>query len=412
MTKALDVYLHDNLVGKLAQDKHGQMAFIYDEGWLSNPTAKPLSQSLALQKESFRQKQCRGYFAGILPEESNRNIIAKNLGISARNDFAMLARIGGECVGAVTFIPAGEQLRNHLGEYEQLTDQKLANIIKELPVRPLMAGEDGIRLSLAGAQDKIAVYIENGKTFKPLYGALSTHIIKPANQRFKGLIFNEYICLKLSSIVGLPTAKAEIASVEGMDYLLIERFDRRVDKNDKKVRLHQEDFCQALGIVSEMKHEAEGGPTLKACFSLLRKISSRPVVDLQHLLDAVIFNFLVGNNDAHGKNFSILYNDQLGVGLTPLYDILSTAFYSELSSTMAMKIGGEYIADKVLPKHFEKLAEDAELAIPRVKERVIELTNKVLTNLEKIDLDNPIVQEIIALIKTRCERTLSLFAIK
>lgn len=409
MTKALDVYLHDNLVGQLVQDRHGQMVFTYDEKWLGNPTAMPLSQSLPLQKESFKQKQCRGYFAGVLPEESKRDIIARNLGISARNDFALLKEIGGECAGAVTFIPTGESLPANEGNYCLLNDKELASIIKELPARPLMAGKDGIRLSLAGAQDKLAIYYEGGKISIPLNGAISTHILKPAHERFKELVYNEALCLKLAAIVGLPTAKVEIASVEGMDYLLIERFDRKVGPDGKKVRLHQEDFCQALGIVSEMKYEAEGGPTLKSCFNLVRKVSARPVVDLQHLLDAVVFNFLVGNNDAHGKNFSILYSDEIGVGFTPLYDILSTAFYPELSSKMAMKIGGEYIADKVLPRHFEKLAEDAELAKPRVKERVIELTNEVLISLEKIEIDNLAVQPIITLIKSRCERTLKLF---
>lgn len=410
MTKTLDVYLHDNFVGQLVQDKHGQMVFTYDKKWLNNPAAIPLSQSLPLQKEPFMQKQCRGYFAGILPEESKRDIIARNLGISTRNDFAMLERIGGECAGAVTFIPTGEQLRNHLGEYKQLTDQELANIIKELPTRPLMAGADGIRLSLAGAQDKVAVYIENGKTYIPLDGALSTHIIKPAHQRFKGLIFNEYICLKLAKMVGLYAANVEIASVQGIEYLLIERFDRKINKEGKRVRLHQEDFCQALGIVSEMKYEAEGGPNLKTCFNLLRKISSRPAVDLQHLLDAVIFNFLIGNNDAHGKNFSLLYFDKDDVRLAPLYDILSTAYYSELSNKMAMKIGGEYVADKLLPKHFEKLAEDTELAKPRVKERVIELTKVVLSNLDKIEINNSIVNDILTMIKIRCVKALGIFS--
>jgi serine/threonine-protein kinase HipA len=409
MSKILDVYLHNNFVGHLVQDKHGQMLFTYSESWLTNSDAMPLSQSLPLRKEAFKQKQCRGYFAGILPEEGKRDIIARNLGISVGNDFALLKEIGGECAGAVIFLPAGEQLDNHAGKYKQLTEQELANIIQELPIKPLMAGKDGIRLSLAGAQDKIAVYIENNKIFIPIDGALSTHIIKPAHQRFQGLIFNEYICLKLAKLSGLHVANAEVASVKGMNYLLIERFDRKINKDGKKVRLHQEDFCQALGIISEMKYEAEGGPNLKTCFNLVRKISSRPAIDLQRLLDAVIFNFLVGNNDAHGKNFSFLYFSKDDVRLAPLYDIISTAYYPELSNKMAMKIGGEYIAERVRPNHFGKLAIDTGLAKPRVKERIVDLTKIVLNNLAQIEVDNTIVEEIKILVKTRCERTLSLF---
>jgi serine/threonine-protein kinase HipA len=108
--------------------------------------------------------------------------------------------------------------------------------------------------------------------------------------------------MKLAVMTGIPTAKVKISSACGMDYLLIESYDRKI-KNGKEVRLHQKDFCQALGIVSEIKCEAEDGPILKACFNLIRNTSTRPVIDLQHLLDAVIFNFLIGNNDAHGKNF-------------------------------------------------------------------------------------------------------------
>lgn len=403
MKKTLDVYLYNKLVGKLSQDIHGQMTFVYTEEWLSNPSSIPLSYSLPLQKEIFRQKQCRPYFAGVLPEENKRTIIAKNLGISDKNDFALLKEIGGECAGAVTLIPVGESLDDVESSYQPLTNQELANIIRKLPTRPLMAGNDGIRLSLAGAQDKLAIHYENGKFSIPLNGAMSTHILKPANNRFEGLVFNEALCLKLAAMIGLPAAKVEAASVEGMDYLLVERFDRKVDESGKKVRLHQEDFCQALGIVSEMKYESEGGPNLKACFDLIRKISTRPVVDLQHLLDAVIFNFLVGNNDAHGKNFSILYDDG-SIGLTPLYDIVSTEFYKELNNKMAMRIGGEYIAEKILPRHFEKLAEDAGFAKPRVKERVLDVANKVMLSVEKIEIDNDIVREIIAMIKIRCER--------
>jgi serine/threonine-protein kinase HipA len=152
-------------------------------------------------------------------------------------------------------------------------------------------------------------------------------------------------------------------------------------------RLHQEDFCQALGIVSEMKYEKEGGPSLKQCFGLLREVSGAPVIDLARLLDAVIFNFLVGNNDAYGKNFSLLY---AGAGtalqeirLTPLYDVVSTCYYPELTGEMAMKIGREYACDRVSRQDFDQLAVDAGLAMPLVRRRVPELAESVTSNLEK-----------------------------
>src|SRR4051794_9468094 len=195
MARTLDVYLLDDLTGHLRQDDGGEIVFEYVESWLSNPVAAPLSQSLPLRKKRFKRKECRGYFGGILPEQEKREIIARNLGISARNDYAMLERIGGECAGAVTFIPSGDALPEENYDYRKLTDTELAGILRELPKRPLLAGDKGIRLSLAGAQDKVAARIEGGKISLPLGGAPSTHILKPAVQRFEGVVFNEALCM-------------------------------------------------------------------------------------------------------------------------------------------------------------------------------------------------------------------------
>src|ERR1019366_5460237 len=163
MARTLDVYLHSDLAGHLIQDAGGGMVFDYAESWLNKPGATPLSQSLPLRTKRFKRNECRGFFAGILPDEAKREIIARNLGISARNDYAMLERIGGECAGAVTFVPAGQALPEQNYSYRKLSAEDLAEILNELPKRPLLAGEDGMRLSLAGAQDKIAVRIENGE---------------------------------------------------------------------------------------------------------------------------------------------------------------------------------------------------------------------------------------------------------
>ena len=156
MVRTLDVYLHTELVGHLIQDDGGQMVFDYNESWLQKSNATPLSLSLPLRSERFKRNECRGFFAGILPDESKREIIAHNLGISARNDHAMLEQIGGECAGAVTCVSTGEQLPERNYGYRTLSSPELAALLKQLPKRPLLAGEDGLRLSLAGTQDKLA----------------------------------------------------------------------------------------------------------------------------------------------------------------------------------------------------------------------------------------------------------------
>ena len=262
MERMLDVYLQERRVGHLIQDDGGQMSFEYVESWLAQPGATALSQSLPLRKERFPAKECRGFFGGILPEESKREIIARNLGISARNDYAMLEQIGGECAGAVTFLPAGQELPKRDYHYRKLDAKELAGILRELPKRPLLAGEKGIRLSLAGAQDKVAVRIEGEEVSLPLGGAPSTHILKPAVERFVGVVFNEALCMTLAAHMNLPAAKVETRKVEDVEYLQVERYDRKhvtIDGAPGIERLHQEDFCQAQNIVSELKYQKEGG---------------------------------------------------------------------------------------------------------------------------------------------------------
>ncbi|MCH8135169.1 MAG: HipA N-terminal domain-containing protein, partial [Proteobacteria bacterium] len=167
MARNLNVYYDRELAGQLIQDDGGQMTFQYDKDWLTKPEPIPLSRSLPLREELFTQKDCRAFFGGTLPEEGNRKVIARILGISDKNDFAMLEQIGGECAGAISFLPEDEEIPENDDRYRELADDELARILRELPRRPLMAGEDGIRLSLAGAQDKIAVRVDDVKISIP-----------------------------------------------------------------------------------------------------------------------------------------------------------------------------------------------------------------------------------------------------
>jgi serine/threonine-protein kinase HipA len=206
--------------------------------------------------------------------------------------------------------------------------------------------------------------------------------------------------------MNLPTAKVETRKVEDVEYLQVERYDRKrvtIDGAPGVERLHQEDLCQALNIVSELKYQKEGGPSFKQCFTLLRNVSTTPVIELGNLLDAGIFNYLVGNNDAHGKNFSLVYPDK-EIRLAPLYDAISTIYYPELSSDMAMRIGREYSSDEVTPKDFEQLAGDADLAKPLVRRRVPELAAAAIEALDKMNITDKVSDEVAGLIRKRCTR--------
>ncbi len=403
MVKTLDVYFHEKIVGQLIQDSHGDVTFTYSSSWLDDPDAIRISCSLPLQKEIFTRKQCHAFFEGILPEENQRKIIARNLGISANNDFSMLEKIGGECAGALSFMPAGEKSNPSIDDYYELSSMELPNILRELPTRPLLAGEKNVRLSLAGVQDKLAVYIKDNKIYLPLNSAPSTHILKPDFTIYEDVIFNEAFCLKLAKKIGLSVAEADIKKIDDINYLLIKRYDRIFSDGEEEIkiyRIHQEDFCQALGIRSINKYQNEGGPSLKQCFDLIRRESSVPVIDLEKMLNAVIFNYLIGNCDAHGKNFSLLYLEELR--LAPLYDLICTLYYEDLDKKMAMKLGGEYQTNNIRIENFYKLADEIGFAKPEVRRCILELIDKILSLLSAVEVQHPSQEKVAGLIKTRC----------
>jgi len=405
MARTLDVYLAHELVGRLIQDDHGQVAFDYAASWLDKDGAFPISHSLPLRPERFTQKECIGFFGGILPEEGNRKVIARILQISDKNDFAMLERIGGECAGALTFLPEGSAPPAPHNDYRELSGGELADILRTLPKRPLLAGEKGVRMSLAGAQDKIAVRVDaDGTISLPLGYAPSTHILKPAIATWEGVVSNEVFCMRLARTVGLAAAETTAHQVEDIAYLLSERYDRTIDKDGTVQRLHQEDFCQALGIPPEIKYEAEGGPGLKECIAMLRRTSDNPVQDLGAMIDAVFFNLLIGNNDAHAKNYALLYGTDGTRRLAPLYDLVSTVYYPEIENRLAMKIGGEANPDLVSGKEIEAFAKDAELGPALVKRRVSEFADRLRLRIREMEKPDEIAEQLAVLISERCER--------
>ena len=364
----LTVHLNNEPVGTLEQDASGLLRFTYAPEWLERDNAAPLSRMLPLSPDPYENKHARPFFAGILPEAGPRAAIARILGISEGNDFAMLERIGGECAGAVSLLPEGHQPLHVESRTRALDEEELVSIVHELPRRPLMAGEEGIRLSLAGAQDKLPVVIDSEAIALPLGNTPSTHIIKPEPERFPDLVANEAFCMELARHVGLNVAEATTRTIGATPCIVVTRYDREV-RPDGAIRLHQEDFCQALGRPPEHKYQQEGGPTVRDCVALLREWSTTPVLDILAFVDALIFNMLIGNADAHGKNYSMVYAGGTR-RLAPLYDLVSTIAWPELSTRLAMNIGhGESVND-LNPAHFKRLAEECDLGWPMIRERV------------------------------------------
>lgn len=379
---ALLVVLNSQRVGRLEEDDRGGLRFSYDQVWLQKPGALPLSRSLPLQATVFSGKEARAFFAGLLPEGEPRGQVAKILGISAANDFAMLAGIGGECAGAVSLLPEGEVPTDaKTGRHRRLTEPEIRQIVAELPRRPLLAGRDGLRLSLAGAQDKLPVIVYDNAISLPLGGTPSTHILKREPDRFPGLAANEMFCMTLARAVGLNVPKIIFRRVGEKPCLLVERYDRRTDENGVTVRIHQEDFCQAMGLPPERKYQAEGGPTIPDCVALLRDWSTVPVLDISAFINGLIFNVLIGNTDAHGKNYSLLYSGRER-RLAPFYDLVSTLYWPELSRPLAMKIGGCDSIDAFSIGDWKKMAAESGLGWPMLRERMAEDCRAVLSKLD------------------------------
>ncbi len=377
--KVLNVWWDGRLVGQFTQDRHGDIAFAYAQAWLDDGETLPLSASLPKRSDRFSRRECRPFFGGLLPEESQRLIAAQALGVSPANDFALLDRLGGDVAGALQLLPEGQDPTNTGpigGQPTPLNEAGIARVLDALPTRPLLAGQEGLRLSLAGAQSKVPVVLINGQVALPLPGRATTHILKPPIARFNGTTENEAFVMRLAAAIGLDVAPVEPRSAEGRPFLLVERYDRFRDDSGVVRRIHQEDFCQALGVPPETKYASEGGPTFKDCFELLRRVSVRPATDVLKLLDAAIFNLIVGNADAHGKNFSILYDDQ-GPRMAPLYDLISTVTYPDLSPKMAMRIGKRATLAEMDADGWEAFAKDAGIGLPLLRRRVAELCDAV-----------------------------------
>lgn len=409
--RALAVWCFGRSAGTLT-DAGRSPVFAYDAAWLDGGMP-PLSQSLPLDG-SFAPEAAGAFFGGLLPEGMPRELMARRLGVSSANDFALLAAVGGDTAGAISLQPLDQEPQAD-GDVEWLGDDALARLIDELPTRPMHADDDGeYRLSLAGAQDKLPVVVDDGGRIGLTKGQTpSTHILKTPIARLDDTVVNEAFCLAFARAMGIDAATATPRRAGEREFLLVERYDRR-SGNDAgaATRLHQEDFCQALGVPAQRKYQAEGGPSLADCFSLLRAATAVPAREIVKLLDDVALSFLVGNHDAHGKNYSLLYLPENGSAvLAPAYDVISTFAYHRthnLSRKMAMSIGGEYRPDYVRARHLARMLEEAGLGAASARRRLLghaarasRLARAVRDEFRDAGWDAPVLERIATLVDAR-----------
>ena len=293
----LDVYFHNKKVGIL-KEHNSRLSFKY----LDDAT-EAIAHQLPLQKEAFGDKETRSFFSNLLPEGDVVKKIAQIKQVSLNNPFALLRELGGECAGAVSLYPQ-DMTPIFDDTLNEISEEELATLLNKLSQTPLLTGE-GIRLSLAGAQEKLALTIfpDDDKYYKPSDKYISTWILKPENRNFPDLIYNEYFCMKLAGLMGLNVATSKIKKFGSVTAYMTKRFDRQ----NTIQRIQQEDFCQGLGLSNKKYQRTEGGPSLKQCFQFIHNNLANKAKDELHFLKSIVFNFLIGNSDAHGKNFSYLH---------------------------------------------------------------------------------------------------------
>lgn len=337
-------------VGRLTCDP---LTFVYEQAWLETEDRFPISVALPLSTEIFGDAPVRAFFFNLLPEGNVRRRLCARLGISEGNDYRLLTEIGGECAGALSVAKSAKP--EEASEYLPLSDEELTKRIARGGALVSAAGEEGVRLSLAGAQDKLPVYLQGEEMYLPKGAGPSNHILKLDSRDFKQLPVNEVMILRLAEASGLPTVRARLRRLGRSMAALIERFDRK--RNGVIARLHQEDFCQALGVPAERKYEAEGGPRFAECVELLRAHSISPLEDVHSLTRWQLFNVAVGNAAGHAKNLALLHGPG-GTRLAPFYDLVSTRAYPRVEGRLAMSVGGNFNPDTLQRKNWARFAAD------------------------------------------------------
>jgi serine/threonine-protein kinase HipA len=413
VSRSLDVYLGGAKAGTLRQDEAGSLSYAYEPGYLAGREPRAISFSMPLQEAPYADRVARPFFSGLLPDESARQRLAGALGISAGNAFGLLEVIGGECAGALSLYPAGQMPPSPDDDgVETLSPARLAEILGKLRERPLLGGEEGVRLSLAGAQDKLAVCIEGETIGLAKGGRPTTHILKASIQALDGSVENELFCLRLAARLKLPAPRVEMRRSGTIPFLLVERYDRLQHKDGTILRLHQEDFCQALSVPPELKYEEEGGPGVERSLDLIDRAAARPAADRLSFIRMLIFHYLVGNADAHGKNYALLYRGK-APDLAPLYDVVCTAAYPRLAKKLAMTIGERSVADTIQLKHWLTLVPDTRAArrllvrdMTELARRIGDEADELLAEFEDAGITHEILKAIRAVIETRATHLL------
>ena len=355
-----------NLIGRVRADKAGRLSLDYEARWLESPHGHSLSVSMPLAQITYPHKPVLSYLWNLLPE--NPNVLQRwgqQYHVSAANPFKLLAQVGADVPGATQFIPPErlEEIQSaQQPTIEWMTIDELAERLRQLraDIAAVRRPGDIGKMSLPGAQAKTAYYWDKQRNRWGVPGGRTptTHIIKPCVPGFDGFVENEHLCQDIASRLGMPAANSYVLALD-QTYIVVERYDRLPPAPGSSFvqRIHQEDMCQALGMMPARKYQEDGGPDIAQIVTLIRRVSSDPDTDVDRFLQANMFNWLIGGTDGHLKNYSILVSAGDEIRLAPLYDLSSQLPYPELIALrVSMKIGDHYDIWRVGIADWRKLA--------------------------------------------------------
>lgn len=384
MTTELVALLDGKEVGRVRRDVRGRLSFIYDDAWRNAADAYPMSLSMPLGAKEHGHVVIEAFLWGLLPD--NEQVLSRwaaKFHVSARNVFALISNVGEDCAGAVQFMTPERLAAIRSGKEDKVEWLSESDIAKRLEA--LRADHAAWRLprdtgqfSLAGAQPKTALLFQNDRWGIPSGRLPTTHILKPPTGYFDGHAENEHICLMLARGLGLPAAQSKVMRFKNEIAIVIERYDRQHKGNDI-IRVHQEDVCQALGIMPTKKYQNEGGPSAFNIAELLRTYSTDRQNDLDTFIAAMGFNWLIAGTDAHAKNFSLLLSGRR-IRLAPLYDIASILPYDEFDLQkvkLAMKIGDEYQLSHIRQRQWQKFAREMRTEADELIELLVSMAKQL-----------------------------------
>lgn len=356
---ALHVFDATVRVGGLGYESLDEtFSFDYDPRWRELSESYSISPHISKLGPSALSNTIRRFLENLLPEGRALDIVATTNQVAKNNIYGLIRELGQETSGALSFLSENAQPMRSNSSKREISRDELRHRINERAQVPFMVWDGRVRMSIAGYQDKLAVYLDQDHLYLVEGELASTHILKPepSEARLPMLVANEHFCMSLARRLGLVAAPVSILRLPD-PVLLIERFDRVREKSRVR-RVHIIDACQALNFPVSYKYERNfgsgrdvrqirDGVSLPRLFSLTEYTVQKAVTRLE-LLRWALFNYLIGNCDAHGKNLSFFCKHD-GLWLAPFYDLVSAVQYDGLDHELAMAYGDEFLLEEITP---------------------------------------------------------------